>query len=72
MQDTPDRSERRTPILALLGSSAVFQLGNVSRSTVAVPWFVLEANGSAARTGLAGVATQRFEPARRHRRNRRG
>src|SRR5215211_2902061 len=46
---------RRTPILALLGANAVSESGNVL-AFVAIPWFVLQTTGSAARTGLAGGA----------------
>jgi hypothetical protein len=45
----------RTPIFALLGANAVSQVGNTVL-TVAVPWFVLETTGSAARTGLTAAA----------------
>jgi len=46
---------RRTPILALLGANAVSETGNVL-AFVAIPWFVLQTTGSAARTGLTGGA----------------
>ncbi len=46
---------RRTPATALLVANAISQLGN-AMAFVAVPWFVLEATGSAARTGLTGFA----------------
>jgi MFS family permease len=46
---------RRTPILALLGANAVSETGNVL-AFVAIPWFVLQTTGSAAKTGLAGGA----------------
>jgi hypothetical protein len=45
----------RTPIFALLGANAVSQVGNMM-IMVAIPWFVLETTGSAARTGLAAAA----------------
>ncbi len=45
----------RAPILALLLGSAVSQVGN-SLTAVAVPWFVLQTTGSAARTGLVAAA----------------
>ncbi len=45
----------RAPIFALLGANSVSQVGNTVL-TVAVPWFVLETTGSAARTGLAAAA----------------
>ena len=46
---------RRAPILALLGANAVSEMGNVL-AFVAIPWFVLQTTGSAARTGLVGGA----------------
>ena len=46
---------RRTPILALLGANAVSETGNVL-AFVAIPWFVLQTTGSAAKTGLTGGA----------------
>lgn len=49
------RAARRLPLLALLGVSAVSTTGNVL-TFVAVPWFVLQTTGSAAKTGLAGGA----------------
>jgi len=45
----------RTPILALLGANAVSETGNVL-AFVAMPWFVLQTTGSAAKTGLTGGA----------------
>jgi MFS family permease len=46
---------RRIPLLALLGANAVSETGNVL-AFVAIPWFVLQTTGSAARTGLTGAA----------------
>jgi MFS family permease len=46
---------RRAPILALLAANAVSETGNVL-AFVAIPWFVLQTTGSAARTGVAGGA----------------
>jgi MFS family permease len=46
---------RRAHILALLAANAVSETGNVL-AFVAIPWFVLETTGSAARTGLTGAA----------------
>jgi MFS family permease len=48
-------NRRRTPAAALLVANAVSQLGN-AMAFVAIPWFVLETTGSAARTGLIGFA----------------
>ncbi len=45
---------RRLPIYALLGANAVSIVGNAMTS-VAVPWFVLQTTGSAARTGFTGA-----------------
>ncbi|MDQ3865045.1 MAG: MFS transporter, partial [Actinomycetota bacterium] len=42
-------------MLALLGANAVSETGNVL-AFVAIPWFVLQTTGSAARTGLIGGA----------------
>lgn len=42
-------------MLALIGANAVSWTGNMA-ALVAVPWFVLEVTGSAAKTGLAGAA----------------
>jgi MFS family permease len=56
--DEPPRTTgptRRTPILALLGANAVSETGNVL-AFVAIPWFVLQTTGSAAKTGLVGGA----------------
>ena len=44
---------RRAPILVLLAANAVSETGNVL-AFVAIPWFVLQTPGSAARTGVAG------------------
>lgn len=45
------RGKRRLPILALLSGDAVSLTGN-ALAAVAIPWFVLETTGSAAKTGL--------------------
>ena len=45
----------RIPITALLVANAVSETGNVL-AFVAIPWFVLQTTGSAARTGLTGAA----------------
>jgi predicted MFS family arabinose efflux permease len=45
----------RIPIFALLGANGISQVGNTVL-IVAVPWFVLETTGSAARTGLTAAA----------------
>jgi predicted MFS family arabinose efflux permease len=45
----------RTPIFALLGANAVSQVGNMM-IMLAVPWFVLETTGSAAKVGLTAAA----------------
>jgi MFS family permease len=48
--------QRRTGIAGLLTATAVSQVGNVV-ALVALPWFVLETTGSAARTGIVAFAT---------------
>ena len=56
--DDPPRTTgptRRIPILALLGANAISGTGNVL-AFVAIPWFVLQTTGSAAKTGLTGGA----------------
>jgi MFS family permease len=53
MQGSPDRNP--APIYALFGASTISELGNVL-TFVAVPWFVLQTTGSAAKTGLTGGA----------------
>ncbi|MCC6791764.1 MAG: MFS transporter, partial [Thermomicrobiales bacterium] len=47
---------RRLPIVALLTANAISMVGN-NLGLVAVPWFVLETTGSAARTGIVAFAT---------------
>lgn len=51
-----DRPTRRSslPVIALVGTTGLSQLGNVL-TAVAVPWFVLQMTGSAARTGVTGA-----------------
>jgi predicted MFS family arabinose efflux permease len=46
----------RYPLPALIAANAVSLVGNVL-ATVAVPWFVLETTGSAAKTGIAAFFT---------------
>jgi MFS family permease len=46
----------RLPILALLSANAISMVGN-NLGIVAIPWFVLETTGSAARTGVVAFAT---------------
>jgi MFS family permease len=46
----------RIPIIALLLANAVSMIGN-NLTVVAIPWFVLETTGSAARTGIVAFAT---------------
>ncbi len=54
---TPTHVGRRIPIFALLTAEAVSNMGS-ALTRVAIPWFVLETTGSAARVGLtAGVAS---------------
>jgi MFS family permease len=44
------------PLISLLAANAISMVGNVI-AMVAIPWFVLETSGSAARTGLVGFFT---------------
>lgn len=46
---------RRGPLLALLAANAISMSGNVA-TLVAIPWFVLQTTGSAARTGIVAAA----------------
>jgi MFS family permease len=52
----PDTVGGRLPLLALVAANAVSLVGNVM-ATVAIPWFVLETTGSAAKTGIAAFFT---------------
>lgn len=45
----------RVPLFALLSANSVSFVGNVM-SSVALPWFVLQTTGSAAKTGMTGAA----------------
>lgn len=45
----------RTPLLALLAANAISLVGS-GLTAVALPWFVLQTTGSAARTGLVAAA----------------
>src|SRR5688572_22254617 len=47
---------KRLPIVALLTANAISMVGN-NLGIVAIPWFVLETTGSAARTGVIAFAT---------------
>src|SRR5215210_5811703 len=46
----------RSPLAALVLANAVSSLGNIV-AVVALPWFVLETTGSAARAGVTGFVT---------------
>jgi MFS family permease len=48
-------SRNRTGLLAFWGANAISMLGG-AMTTLAVPWFIFETTGSAARTGLVGTA----------------
>ena len=52
----PDGNRRRAPVYALMAGGAVSLVGN-QLTAVAVPWFVLQTTGSAARTGLVAFFT---------------
>lgn len=47
-------TRNRTPILALLTANTISQVGSML-TLIAMPWFVLQTTGSAAKTGLTGV-----------------
>lgn len=53
MVHDPDRTSlaRQLPTFALLSANAVSTTGNAT-ANIAIPWFVLETTGSAAKTGL--------------------
>jgi MFS family permease len=54
--ETPHAARRaRGPVLALLSANTVSQIGN-GAAAIAIPWFVLETSGSAARAGIVGAA----------------
>ncbi|HYI16061.1 MAG TPA: MFS transporter [Thermomicrobiales bacterium] len=50
------RTGSRWPLHALLAANAISGVGN-KLTALAIPWFVLETTGSAARTGLVGFFT---------------
>lgn len=50
----PPGLPKRMPLLALLAANAISLIGSTS-TAVAIPWFVLQTTGSAAKTGLAGA-----------------
>jgi MFS family permease len=49
-------SARSAPLIALLAANAISLVGN-TLTWIAIPWFVLETTGSAAKTGLVGFFT---------------
>lgn len=49
-------TQTRVPLFALLGANGISMVGNVL-TMIAVPWFVLQTTGSAARTGLVATFT---------------
>lgn len=49
-----EQPRNRTPILALLTANTISQVGSML-TLIALPWFVLQTTGSAAKTGLTGV-----------------
>jgi MFS family permease len=49
------RSHNRIPLIALLAANAVSLSGN-TLALIAIPWFVLETTGSAAKTGVVAAA----------------
>src|SRR5262245_36963353 len=46
-------SRERLPFYALLSATAISLVGN-AMTALAIPWFVLETTGSAAKTGISG------------------
>ena len=55
-QEQRDGDRRRAPVYALMAGGAVSLVGN-QLTAVAIPWFVLQTTGSAARTGLVAFFT---------------
>ncbi|MHB1136469.1 MAG: MFS transporter [Coriobacteriia bacterium] len=56
-QTEPEAVNRnRLPLLTLFAANGISMVGNML-ATIAIPWYVLETTGSAARTGLAGFFT---------------
>jgi MFS family permease len=53
--DRFEPSPTRRPIVTLLVANVISSLGNAI-TLLAIPWFVLETTGSAARTGITGAA----------------
>ncbi len=51
-----DAARRRAPLFAFLAARAASDLGE-ALALVAIPWFVLQTTGSAARTGVTAFAT---------------
>jgi MFS family permease len=49
-------SRNQVPLAALLAGNVVSSIGNLF-TTIAVPWFVLQTTGSAAKAGIAGAVT---------------
>lgn len=47
-------THNRAPIISLLTANTISQIGSML-TIVALPWFVLQTTGSAAKTGLTGV-----------------
>ena len=56
MQTTQEVKLNPIPIYALFVANAISLVGNVF-SAIAIPWFVLQTTGSAARTGITGFFT---------------
>lgn len=54
MNSTRTSAGIRRPIFALLTANTISQIGSML-TLIAVPWFVLQTTGSAAKTGLTGV-----------------
>jgi MFS family permease len=56
LPETTKKSTSSLPLAALFVANAISMVGNVL-ALVAIPWFVLETTGSAAKTGLTGFFT---------------
>src|SRR5258708_30853529 len=50
---TRTNAAKRTPMLALLTANVISLVGSML-TVIALPWFVLQTTGSAAKTGLTG------------------
>jgi MFS family permease len=56
IEELPAGRQRRAPVYALMVGGAVSLVGN-ELTALAIPWFILQTTGSAARTGLVAFCT---------------